>query len=698
MRLEEYYENFKCELHANAINSAVIATFIENVCSLISEQGGMPDAEMVGYKLAARGIALDAYTTDLDRNRCVMVVADFRDSTEIETLTNEDIKKNFLRLERFVKACYDLRFVEALEASDPVAPIAKYVNENKSSVRFDFILITDAKISKRVHEISPNEYGIEFARQCEVWDIQRLFELETSGKERESLEIDFTEYVPNGIECLKASTGESALQSYLFVLPGLTLAKLYEKYGERLLEQNVRTFLQFRGKVNKGIRNTINQQPSMFFAYNNGLSATAESVQIDYATSRIIKVTNLQIVNGGQTTASIYTAWRNDRALLDRIFVQVKLSLVDSEKVNEIVPKISEYANTQNKVDAADFFSNHPFHLRVEELSRRIWAQIPGQSINVHWFYERTRGQYANAQARLTMSEANKFLLQNPKNKMFKKTDLAKYYLTFSEFPHVVCWGAQKAFAGTSTSKNKGFVSLIAEEWSRHLDTNGRNTSINEAWFKQMISQAILFRGLDKELAKLLPTYGFGSYKSIVVTYTLALFTYHIKKQLKRVLGYEFIWLTQDVPSAIMENLRNIALSVMEFLKTTSEEYSQSNISEFAKKEICWTKAKEIEITLMPDIMRYLQTVEDFGANVNRGRRNQIDINKINVLKYIFDKDMNYWKALSRWDRTHGKLSPMEANILNNVICRGKYPTDRQARMLVTGEQRAIEEGFYYES
>ncbi len=692
MTIEEFYEDFKQNLLADSGDDFVQNSFIEKMCEVVSEQGTMPDAELVGYKFTQRGIAVDAFAKDSERNRYVLVIADFRNTDEIETITNTDITKSLKRLDRFVEYCGKRDFVEALEESDPVYPIARYIFENRSTISFDFILITDAKISARVKEITPAEYDIQFAKRCEVWDIQRLFELESSGRERETLEVDFTQYMPDGIECLRASTGDASLQSFLFVLPGGILADLYEKYGERLFEQNVRTFLQFRGKVNKGIRNTIVQQPSMFFAYNNGLSATGEEVITDDNGTRIKKITNLQIVNGGQTTASIYTAWHKEHANLDGIFVQVKLSVVDSEKVNDIVPKISEYANTQNKVNAADFFSNHPFHLRIEEFSRRLWAPAAdGSPRQTHWFYERARGQYANAQTKLSKAEASRFIALNPKDQMFTKTDLAKYYLTFNAMPFLVCLGAQKAFAGASG--HKGFVSIIADEWSKHCNKDGDNTSINEVWYKTVIAQAILFKALNKRLASILRDLNYGSYKSVIIPYTLARFIHEIGKT---EFSFDFgkVWQAQNVAEAVMDNLLEIADSITHYFMD-----KQTNVSEFAKRETCWQEIQNLPITLHGTIKPFLRYKDDAKDEQRSAQQAQKDLNKIHVLQYVVEKGEQYWWKLRDWDDGKHILSPKERGVLD-IACKislGKIPSDAQAKVLVAAEKRAIEEGFYVE-
>ena len=188
-------------------------------------------------------------------------------------------------------------------------------------------------------------------------------------------------------------------------------ADIYDRWGARLLEQNVRVFLQARGKVNRGIRLTLENEPWMFFAYNNGITATAEAVEISNAGGQMLlrRLTNFQIVNGGQTTASIHLARLRD-VDLSRTFAQMKLSVVSPERATALVPKISEYANSQNRVNAADFFANHPFHILMEGFSRRIYAPSPdGRFRQSKWFYERARGQYADARAYLTVSERKKF-------------------------------------------------------------------------------------------------------------------------------------------------------------------------------------------------------------------------------------------------------------------------------------------------
>src|SRR5690606_15569568 len=193
-----------------------------------------------------------------------------------------------------------------------------------------------------------------------VWDLTRLYKFIASGQTREELVIDFAEDFGSPVPLLKASEESAHFDSYIGVISGTQLAAIYDKWGARLLEANVRSFLQARGKVNSGIRRTILQEPAMFFSYNNGLTATAEDVEIADMGEGLLLMSarNFQIVNGGQTTASLHAARKAAEQQLKNIFVQMKLTVVPSSQAEEVVLLISEYANSQNKVSAADFFAN----------------------------------------------------------------------------------------------------------------------------------------------------------------------------------------------------------------------------------------------------------------------------------------------------------------------------------------------------
>ena len=235
-----------------------------------------------------------------------------------------------------------------------------------------------------------------------VIDLNYLFNV-TEKSHIPHYTIDFYKEGYN-VPCIISTSENEEYQSYLAIISGQALAAIYEKYGSRLLEQNVRSFLQFTGKVNKGIRTTILKEPHMFLAFNNGIAATAERIELGVSPDGkglvITSVQDFQVVNGGQTTASIYHTLKKDKADISGIFVQLKLSVVKNRNnFSEIVSRISEYANTQNKVSVSDLSSNRPYHIELEKLSRNIFApHVTGQiGQQTKWFYERARGQYKNA-------------------------------------------------------------------------------------------------------------------------------------------------------------------------------------------------------------------------------------------------------------------------------------------------------------
>ncbi|MDE5586880.1 MAG: AIPR family protein, partial [Bacilli bacterium] len=331
----------------------------------------------------------------------------------------------------------------------------------------------------------------------------------TSSLGKESIEIDFSNLTKNGLSCVKATDNEE-YSSYLAIISGEVLANLYLEYGSRLLEGNVRSFLSVKGKVNKGIRNTILNEPEMFFAYNNGIAATATEIELVNNDNGIYikRLKDLQIINGGQTTASIANAKIQDKVDLHDVYVPMKLSIVDNEKAKEMIPIISRCANSQNKVDEADFFSNHPYHVRLEEYSRKIYApSVNGNQYQTIWFYERARGQYVQEQMKLSTAEKKKFQLKNPKNQLLKKVDVAKYINTYECGPYIVSRGAQ--------ANMRYFAERISKAWEKN------NTIYNEYYFKKVIALAILFKSTEQLVTNQQWYKEIKAYRANIVTYSI---------------------------------------------------------------------------------------------------------------------------------------------------------------------------------
>ena len=507
-----------------------------------------------------------------------------------------------------------------------------------------------------------------------------MHRIESSENVRENVLVDFQQFAKEGIPCLPAFTGSGDFASYLLVMPGKLIADLYDEYGERLLEQNVRTFLQFRGNVNKGIRNTIQNEPEMFFAYNNGLTATAEHVETDKKRERITSITNLQIVNGGQTTASIFTAMKNSKADLSNVYVQVKLTVIPPEKVETIVPKISEYANTQNKVSAADFFSNHPLHLRIEEYSRRLWAPSPeGGLRETHWFYERARGQYANAQAKLTPGKIKEFISKNPRRQMFTKTDLAKFENSMSMQPNIVSLGAQKNFAA--------YASEIGDKWEKN------EKQFNELYFKHLISKAILFRSLDKSIMN---QNWYSGYKANIVTYSLSKIV-RMASNVGKCLDLDQIWKDQKISPALEAQLLAIAELVNKQIQNTPSEIS--NVTEWCKKALCWKLIRELSIPLSKELVVELKDTDEINEIKKGAEKIQKIDNGIFAQQYVLEKGAEYWKQVAQYGLKQSLLSAKEMGIIE-IACEipSKIPSEKQSEVIKQIEKKVKDEGFFLES
>lgn len=687
MSVEDFFEEFTQEFvaQAGADSNFIRSSFIEYLCGTLEEEGYISGFAQTDYRHTTLGMAVDAWSFDAELACLTLFVADYRDSCSLETLTNSDIKTSFSRLRKFITKSLESGFPSKLEETAPATELAWMIHDSQKEIaRINLVLISNANLSARVATL-PSEELPEFSTSYEIWDINRLFRIRTSGKAREDLWLDFSTMNGGGIQCLPAFIGEGAIESYLLVLPGAVLADLYGQHGERLLEQNVRTFLQFRGNINKGIRNTIVNEPHMFFSYNNGLAVTAEEVDADQNNTLIKRVRNLQIVNGGQTTASIFNAMKKEKADLQNVYVQIKLSVVPPEKVEEIVPRISQYSNTQNKVNAADFFSNHPFHLQIEEFSRRLWApSSDGMLQQTHWFYERARGQYANQQANLTPTQKKKFLIMNPRNQMFTKTDLAKFWLSFEEVPNEVSAGAQKAFSGSA--RNPGFVGRISKSWEKD-----EGKSINELWFKRAVAKAIIFRQVDKLVFK---QDWYAGYKANIVTYSIAKFA-NMVRQDGRCIDFEKIWNEQTLPAPLVNQFEEITEVVNDILISPPSD-TTANVTEWAKKELCWKHVKEEEIDLLDEVEEYLIQTEIKKDREKSAVRTQVIQNSIHAQTYVVEKGSSHWQTLRDWNMANRKLSPKEIGILN-IACQipSKIPTDKQSPILIEAEKRAMTEGFF---
>jgi hypothetical protein len=628
-----------------------------------------------------RSLAIDGYALDEADGSLRMVVAQFDGEQTPATLTQTSARTIFARLVAFVDEALAGNDDHLPADEDPAADFSGLLKTHQSSItRLRFYLVTDGVLSDRIRDWPEQSVG-GIPAEFHIWDIARFHDALSSRSGREALTVDFAGLVEGGVPCLKASLNQSEYSGYLCVLPGDALARMYEEYGSRLLEGNVRSFLGKAVKVNKAIRETILRSPEMFFAFNNGIAATATSVETRDTPvgPRLLAATDLQIVNGGQTTASLALARRKDGAELNGIFVQMKLSVVDEEKSADLIPKISEYANRQTKVSDSDLFSNHAFHRKMEELSRRIKSPPKaGSQRPTIWFYERAKGQYRIETSKMSPAEKLRFEADNPRRQVITKTDLAKIENSWRQLPHEVSKGAQKNF--------DVYSKFIIEAWQH------RPLQFNDEFFKSVVAHAIVFR----ELEQLIPTqtdWYDGGYRANIVTFTISKLAQVIAEQGDgNVLNLQSIWRAQTISPALSAQLRVIA-RVM-YAVITSPEQGLENVTEWSKKELAWQRAQQQRVSLMPELAAELVSLEEqLKREADAVDTARIDAGIAAITEVVNYKPSN-WRKMRDWGNSRRELTVKEDQLLLLAATVGKVPSEKQAAAILQIRRRLEAEGF----
>ena len=664
------------------------ACFVENVASYLVDNEVLPDyvpcyfpGEYKRKKYRIDGYALDDFDGTMN-----LIVADYDGIDEDRTLIMSAANQAIDRAMIFVDAALNSPLSREVDISTSASDLIDLLKSNRSIIRrYRVFLFTDAKTSARIKSVDIEDFeGVPVDAQ--IWDLSRLFEVCTTP-DIENIEIYFRDFVENGIPCIEANVGErQKYRSYLGVIPGTLLADIYDKYGAKLLEGNVRSFLSTKVAVNKKIRETIINAPQMFFAFNNGISVTAKDVKVEEIDGMkyITSARDFQIINGGQTTASLYNARRNNQADLSAIYVQMKLTEIDEERVStddadNLIRDISRSSNSQNKVSDADFFASHPFHRQMEQISKVTYAPaMHGAQYETTWFYERARGQYLQEQMRLTPAKKNAFLLKNPKKQVIKKTDLAKVHNTWLGHPDVVSKGAQTNFIS--------FANYIDDQWQVN------DSQFNERYYQSIVALMIMFDYLTTYIPK--QEWYEGGYRANIITYSIALFHRLIMKQFPgRDLDLVLIWNKQDLPDPVKEALGTISEEV--FFKITDPNRPVINVTQWCKRAGCWDGVQAMHIDLPEEIEDCLISDEDNKHQNKMARRDQKVNNGINAQTEVVKYSAEHWKRLAEFAVEHHLVSPTDVSALK-MACQLPYkiPNSVQSRHLLDLESKARAEGF----
>lgn len=688
----ESLDDFRAELlarvrvRASATENFTVSAFAEECGQLLEDAEEISDFTLCYHHERGarnRNLAVDGYAFD-DADRSVrLVLASFSGESASATITRSDVRPLFNALVAFIEDSVKGLVERQSEESAPGHGLAKELRTRAEGVtRYRCFLVTDDVLSERVKDWPEGDVDgvpVEF----HIWDVSRFHRAHLSSSGRDELIVDFAEFVEGGLPCLPASVVAGDYEGYLCVVPGAALADIYDRYGSRLLEGNVRSFLSTTVSVNKGIQATLAKEPQRFFAYNNGIAATASRIEIVRGQNgcRVTAAEDFQIVNGGQTTASLAYARRKSGSSLSEVCVQMKLSVLDADKAGTVVPLISRYSNSQNKVSDADFFSNHEYHRLMEKLSRRLRAPAHGGSqIQTFWFYERARGQYVVELSRLAPGERKRFELEVPREQIITKTDLAKVENSWRLLPHDVSRGAQKNFVR--------FAEFVTKAWDNDP------TRFHDEYFREEVAKVIIFRALEKLIPKE-PWYG-GGYRAQIVTYSMAKLVALTEgdgsTRSGRKVNLELVWRRQGPTPAMLEQLRLVAKAAYEVL--VNPEAGIQNVTEWAKKELAWRRLSEREVRLVPEYAEECGDVEVAAGRHRAARANaRVDV-AVDALRQVLEFGAGRWASLRSLASASNALTPEEDRLLR-VACNPAWmPSDRQAKELVKLKSRLEADGF----
>ncbi|PKV44451.1 AIPR protein [Janthinobacterium sp. 61] len=516
-------------------------------------------------KVGNANLRLSGYSVSEDSDQLDLFVSLYANVDIPTPIPDSETKTAVEQCLRFLTLCAEGKLAPKLDPSSDVRSLAETLHGIYNDLEQIRVYVITDKVAKS-KSFKTRDIGGKAVR-LEVMDIERLHRHWSEGKPRDELVVDFNEVSGGPLPCVFVPGENDDYDYALTAVPGEALRLLYEKFGARLLEANVRSFLSVKGKgVNAGIQTTLRSAPERFMAYNNGIVIVADEMRLgkngDGATG-IAWLKGLQIVNGGQTTASLYfTKKKYPDTDLSHVRVPAKIIVMktqDSTKEEALVSDISRFANSQNAVKQSDLSANKPFHVEIEKLSRSVYCPDGvGQ-----WFYERAAGSYNTLLTREGTTPAKLKALKDaiPTARRITKTDLAKYITAWDRKPDVVSLGSQKNFdrfmaALTSSDGQEVPVPTVPE-------------------FKAMIAKAKIYRDSQKLLRPM-----FQAFQANVTAYTVSL----LSEKLGSRIDLDRIWAKQAVSSELLSQIAVWAKEVNDVLHSSA---GGRMVSEWAKRPEC---------------------------------------------------------------------------------------------------------------
>ena len=572
MTLEEFLAQTQSDVRGQVSDRMVAgsyvtadAAFTEIVMAHMAEIGMTFDPRVlhVERKVGAATLRLSGFAVSDDADQIDLFVSIYGGLDKVEPIPDAEIKTAAEQCLRFLAKAVEGRLTTAIDPSDDAYEFVLTIQDCYPELeQIRVYILTDRQAKSK--SFKPRDVSGKSVR-LEVMDIERLYRHWAEGKPRDELVVNFEEVCGAPLPCVYVPGENDDYDYALTAIPGAALRLIYERYGARLLEANVRSFLSQTGKVNKGIRDTLRDAPERFMAYNNGIVLVADSAALARTadgSAGIASLTGMQIVNGGQTTASIYFTERKERHIdLSRVRVPTKIIVMrshDPEAEEALISDISRFANTQNAVKISDLSANKPFHVELEKLALSTYRP---DGVG-RWFYERAAGSYNVMLARdgATPARLNALKEAIPPKRKIIKTDLAKYVNAWAAKPHLVALGSQKNF--------ERFMADLAAD---------APAALNAMAYKRLIAQVILFKGVQD----VVKGGGYQSFQANITAYTVAV----LSRQLADRISLDAIWQRQSLSPQLQQYAGEIARVVDEALRDSA---GARMVSEWAKKEDCW--------------------------------------------------------------------------------------------------------------
>jgi hypothetical protein len=514
-------------------------------------------------KVSNANLRLSGYSISEEADQLDLFVSLYEGADTLQSITDTETKTAAEQCLKFLSKCADGRLISSIDESNDVYSLALTIQECYRDLDQIRVYVLTDRQSKAKNFKSREINGKTI--KLEVMDIERLYRHWSEGKPRDELVVNFEEVSGGALPCVYVPGEMSDYDYAVTVIPGEALRFLYDKYGARLLEANVRSFLSVTGKVNKGIRDTLKNDPEHFMAYNNGIVLVADEVSLGKTSDGapgILFLKGMQIVNGGQTTASLYFTKKKDPDVdLRHVRVPAKIIILksaDSGQEEALISDISKYANSQNSVKVSDLSANKAFHVALEKLALSSYCPN-GVS---RWFYERAAGSYNVMLAREGTTSAKIRQIKDavPSSRKITKTDLAKYINAWDQKPYFVSLGSQKNF--------EKFMETISAEGQELPDIY---------FYKRTIAKAILFKSVQRIVRPM-----FKAFQANITVYTVSLISHKLGEKI----DLDRIWQEQDVSAQIKNQIQIWASEVEKVLSKSSD---GRMISEWSKKPECWS-------------------------------------------------------------------------------------------------------------